>query len=259
MSHKFEPPWSASGGCSRMVDDGDLCGQPADHPVHQVPNGNDEETVPAVGHNPGVGDVEVQVPADVAGENFMTRPGLPEPVLPYAGTSGWSGSETSRSTVVDQDNDGRTLDKQQQALRSFGTHNTYGQGEDAHYIGRSYGLTWRELDTLTSWGHGSTSRVLSDLHKAGLLARLSEVRNRCKVYVLPEYVAGRETEPHGGRGGDRLTDADRMTVRQAADEAEVNYHGLEVTELLTDLLNIIDRLAPEPKVKQATDEGHGDG
>lgn len=234
-----------------------LCHLSADAEVHSVKTHGSGQTgvYTGEGYDPidfGLTDVLAQDHPGAVGA-------LAEPALPYAGTSGWSGSETSRSTAVDEDNDGRTLDKQQKALRAFDTHNTYGQGEDAHYIGRSYGLTWRELDTLTSWGHGSTSRVLSDLHKAGLLARLSEVRNRCKVYVLPEYVAGRETEPHGGRGGDRLTDADRMTVRQAADEAEVNYHGLEVTELLTDLLNIIDRLAPEPKVKQATDEGHGDG
>jgi hypothetical protein len=180
------------------------------------------------------------------GNRTGTRP--IEPALPYAGTSGWSGSETSRSTAVDEDNDGRTLDKQQKALWLFGQHMPVNvAGTVDHYTGRSYGMTWRELDTLTSWGHGSTSRVLSDLHKAGLLCRLSEVRNRCKVYVLPEYVGGRETEPHGGRGGDRLTSVERTTARLAAEEAGANIWGLDVTELLTDLVNIIDRLAPEPK------------
>jgi hypothetical protein len=29
------------------------------------------------------------------------------------------------------------------------------------------------------------------------LARLTETRGKCRVYVLPEYVNGRPTEPHG--------------------------------------------------------------
>lgn len=222
MIHQFEPSWSGRGGCARMVDDADLCGQPADHPIH-VPNDTPQ---PEYGR------------ARVGQMREAELRQMRDPALPYAGTSGWSGSETSRSTAVDEDSDGRTLDKQQQALRSFATHNAYGQGEDAHYIGRSYGLTWRELDTLTSWGHGSTSRVLSDLHKAGLLARLSEVRNRCKVYVLPEYVGGRETEPHGGRGGDRLTPPEREVVEYLRLEPTIS--GVPV------LLQALDRLAPKP-------------
>jgi hypothetical protein len=59
--------------------------------------------------------------------------------------------------------------------------------------------------------------VLSDLHKAGRIARLTEERNRCKVYVLPEYVNGRETEPHGGRGRDRLFVSGVATIMAEAD------------------------------------------
>jgi hypothetical protein len=203
MSHAFR---SLHGGkaCLALVPGGirgDLCGQPADHPIHQVPNGNDRTCINGHpldddGQCPYWCDERggVTVEATVDGR-------LREAALPYAGTSGWSGSETSRSTVVDQDNDGRTLDKQQRILELMNEHVMVPFDDEPLYRGRSYGLTWRECDRMLGWGHGSLSRVLSDLHKAGLLARLSEVRNRCKVYVLPEYVGGRETEPHGGRGG----------------------------------------------------------
>jgi len=35
------------------------------------------------------------------------------------------------------------------------------------------------------------------LHKVGKLVRLTEVRGKCKVYVLPQYVNDRPTETHG--------------------------------------------------------------
>jgi hypothetical protein len=90
------------------------------------------------------------------------------PLLPYAGTSGWSGSATSQSRAVNADRDGTTSAHQRQALES-----------------------------LSGWPHGTASGVLSVLHKEGVIARLSTSRSRCKVYVLPDYVDGRETEQHG--------------------------------------------------------------
>jgi hypothetical protein len=54
-----------------------------------------------------------------------------------------------------------------------------------------FGRTWKELADIQSWHHGQASGVLSVLHKEGLIARLIEKRNRCAVYVMPEYVNGR--------------------------------------------------------------------
>ncbi len=105
------------------------------------------------------------------------------PSLPYAGTSGWSGSDTSEERARTQDADGTTSERQQRALRLV----RFAEAE---------GLTWRELSNILNVHHGSASGLLSVLHKDGRIARLAERRDRCKVYVLPQFVAGRETEPH---------------------------------------------------------------
>lgn len=105
-------------------------------------------------------------------------------VLPYAGTSGWSGSDTSRSRAVTADKDGSTTDRQRQVIGTL-----VKQG--------SWGVTWKELSDLTGWHHGTASGVLSVLHKAGRIARLTEVRDKCKVYVHPMMVNGRPIESHG--------------------------------------------------------------
>lgn len=105
-------------------------------------------------------------------------------VLPYAGTSGWSGSRTSESRAIAADDSGLTSIRQQAVLDLL---------DDAE----ADGLTWRELGALTGWHHGTASGVLSVLHKGGIIARLSQQRDGCKVYVLPQRVGGRQAEPQG--------------------------------------------------------------
>jgi hypothetical protein len=61
------------------------------------------------------------------------------------------------------------------------------------------GATWKEIADELGLHHGSASGVLSVLHLTGKIERLAESRNRCKIYVLPEYVAGRKTELHRGK------------------------------------------------------------
>lgn len=106
------------------------------------------------------------------------------PATPYAGTSGWSGSDTSKARAVDADQSGITASRQRQTL-------TYLEQRGA------MGATWRELADATDWHHGTASGVLSVLHKTGAITRLAMSRDRCKVYVLPAYVHGRRTEGHG--------------------------------------------------------------
>ena len=101
------------------------------------------------------------------------------PVTPYAGTSGWSGSETSKDRAIQNDKDGTTSKRQQDTLCDL---------FDAGY----YGLTWYELAKIQEVHHGSASGALSVLHKAGLIVRLKERRNKSAIYVLPKYVNGRE-------------------------------------------------------------------
>ena len=103
---------------------------------------------------------------------------LVTPITPYAGTSGWSGSETSKARAVQEDTDGTTSKRQEDTLCDL---------YDAGY----YGLTWHELAELHGWHHGQASGVLSVLHKADLIVRLKERRGKSAVYVSPAYVKGR--------------------------------------------------------------------
>jgi hypothetical protein len=107
-----------------------------------------------------------------------------QPVLPYAGSSGWSGSDTSHERADRDDTTGVTGRRQRQTVALL------------HEVGET-GLTWRELADILDVHHGAASGALSVLHKDGRIARLSHRRGGSKVYVLPEYVAGRVTERPG--------------------------------------------------------------
>jgi hypothetical protein len=109
---------------------------------------------------------------------------IEEPVLPYAGTSGWSGTETSKDRAVTADRSGETSKRQRQTIRTLKVQTTWG-------------ITWKELSEIMGWHHGTSSGVLSVLHKADKIARLREKRDKCRVYVLKEYVNGRETDSQG--------------------------------------------------------------
>jgi len=106
------------------------------------------------------------------------------PVLPYAGTSGWSGSESSRLRAEYRDMSGKTLTNQEFALRLL-------------EFSKEEGITWKELSDITKEHHGTTSGSLSVLHKEGKIARLKDRRGRCSIYVSLNYVNGRETSLHG--------------------------------------------------------------
>ena len=108
---------------------------------------------------------------------------ITEPVRPYADTSGWSGSSTSRERAERQDGDGTTSKRQQDVLNEL-----------ARLCHR--GATWNELGDLLSLHHGAISGVLSTLHKHGYICRLTERRSRSQIYVLPKYVNSRETEAY---------------------------------------------------------------
>jgi len=105
------------------------------------------------------------------------------PILPYGGTSGWSGSQTSRQRVKTADSNGLTSTRQRVATRLL---------QDAG----TYGLTWTELGQKMNLHHGSASGLLSVLHKTGVIERLDETRNRSQIYVLPEYVNDRTKSPY---------------------------------------------------------------
>jgi hypothetical protein len=106
--------------------------------------------------------------------------------LPYAGSSGHSGTDTSKARADLADASGATADRQAAVLDLLG-----------HLGGR--GVTVTEVRQRFGWHHGIASSVLSNLHNVGALSRLVEARDRCKVYVLPEHDAGRPVEPFGRR------------------------------------------------------------
>lgn len=108
---------------------------------------------------------------------------MSEPVsAPYAGSIGHSGSSTSQRRAEYLESSGKARTYQQRTLLialSVGTH----------------GVTCAELQSALAVGHGTASGCLSNLHHDGLLARLTQERNRQKVYVLPDSVGTRDTEP----------------------------------------------------------------
>lgn len=101
-------------------------------------------------------------------------------VLPFNGTSGWAGSTASRERQMFIDESGETTKRQQAVideLRNAGT----------------YGAIWRDIALALGLHHGQASAALSVLHREGVIARLTDKRNKCSIYVLPEFVNGRTT------------------------------------------------------------------
>lgn len=105
------------------------------------------------------------------------------PLLPYNGTSGWSGSETSKERAENADASGETSENQAFTLKALKT-----VGDD--------GMTWQELSALTGWHHGKSSGALSNLHKGRQIQRLKQRRGGCQIYVSNDYVNGRELAPY---------------------------------------------------------------
>lgn len=131
--------------------------------------------------------------------------------LPYAGTTGYSGSDASRDMARDEAESGVAADRQSRVLNA------------ARKAG-PVGVTITEFDAKPGEHHGKVSSTFSVLHKAGSLARLTEKRLGNSIYVLPEHVNGRRTATQGRRavpvGGqpDSLREA---TNRLAEAQAEI--------------------------------------
>ena len=108
---------------------------------------------------------------------------MSDTALPYKGTEGYAGSDTSEERARRDVISGTASKRQRYVLILAGR-------------AKERGITVAELRDV-NLHHGRVSGALSVLHKTGKLARLVESRGRCKVYVLPEYVNGRMTESHG--------------------------------------------------------------
>jgi hypothetical protein len=116
----------------------------------------------------------------------VNAPVLETPVLPYAGTSGWSGSNTSYERAQDNDKSGLTSKNQALFLKDLA-------------VSGATGLTSREWGSLHNFEHQTYSSIPSVLHLGGAVVRLAQRRGRHQIYVLPQHVAGRETAPHASK------------------------------------------------------------
>ena len=178
-------------------------------------------------------------------------PGQDLPVTPYDGgtSSGYSGTTTSHARALQEDADGTTKGRQEQTL-SIATMKV------------DHGLTVKELREWANWHHGQASSALSNLHQAGRLVRLTETRDRCKVYVLPDYAGDRPTEPHGERQSKPRTPKSRgpvtltpteadalaaMRTRLASPEASVHSLGVRFTDQLAAVCGALEARSREPK------------
>jgi hypothetical protein len=117
-----------------------------------------------------------------------------QPYVPYAGTAGWSGTDTSQDRAMFNLRTGREYNNQQKTLHLL------------KQTGKS-GLTGKELSEQTDMHHGTITGVLAVLYKSGAILRTKQVRNRCRVYVdiaftdTVEHVPYKEKEklcPHCG-------------------------------------------------------------
>lgn len=106
-----------------------------------------------------------------------------QPVTPYAGTSGWSGSTSSRDRALQDDTSGVTSERQLKVLELL---------EEAG----AEGLTWGDISEILDLHHGQASNALSVLHMERYISRLTERRGKSQIYVRHHYVQGRETAPH---------------------------------------------------------------
>jgi hypothetical protein len=105
-----------------------------------------------------------------------------EPSLPYDGTEGWSGSDTSRERAYADATSGTASKRQRDILDLMSR-----QERD--------GATWAEVAHALHLHHGQASGSLSALHHEGRIERLRERRGRSQIYVLPQYVGDRTLAP----------------------------------------------------------------
>jgi DNA-binding transcriptional ArsR family regulator len=125
-----------------------------------------------------------------------------DPTRPYQGSSGHSGSDTSRERAERRDGDGTTG---KAAVRMFSEVALRG----------GYGLTCHEAQQRLGIGHGSASWALSVLHKAGKIARLEDRRVGQHVYVTPAHVNGRPLSPYR-RQQSRVVLRERIATLEAS-------------------------------------------
>lgn len=106
---------------------------------------------------------------------------------PYPGMgSGHAVNDTSEERQQRNDGSGNTSHVQSTVLKVLGRL-------------KAEGMTAAELEDALQIGHGMASSAFSHLHRAGRVKRVKMRRGRHEIYVLPEYVNGREESPYRPR------------------------------------------------------------
>lgn len=106
-----------------------------------------------------------------------------QPFVPYNGTAGWSGTDTSEERALYNLRTGEEYNNQQKTLALIKSS-------------KHLGFTWKELSDYTGMHHGTASGVLSVLHKSGAILRTTKVRNGCKVYMDISFTDTVKHEPY---------------------------------------------------------------
>jgi hypothetical protein len=147
------------------------------------------------------------------------------PVLPYdkGTTSGWSGTQTSRSAEP-----GRR-GAQQQAL------------DWLNHVG-AWGSTWAEFADAAGIHHGTASGALSVLDQAGKVVLLAERRGKSHVYVLPAYQEGRPLAWRR-RKGPQQSSLDGLRQMVESLEQTIEEQGDTIVALRSELRGFRDQQA----------------
>lgn len=103
--------------------------------------------------------------------------------LPYAGTDGYSGTDTSQKAA--EDHRESAGERQRSVLAMLEERG-------------ARGVTVVDVRNTLIPHHGTASRVLTVLHIDGKILRLKESRDNAKIYVLPQYRMTRTVEVYRG-------------------------------------------------------------
>lgn len=138
-------------------------------------------------------------------------------MIPYGRTgSGHAGNDTSRERQERNDATGITSANQRAVLKALA-------------VAKSEGITCGEVEDGLQLHHGAASSALSHLHRAGHIARIKMRRKKHEIYVLPEWVNGREESPYRPRAQrQHPADLDDLVLRTAIREAKMhNFISVE--------------------------------
>jgi len=156
-------------------------------------------------------------------------------LFPYAGTSGWTSTDTSRERAERADRTGLTEER-------------YIETVDIMLAERALGFTWGEFEAhmgrVLNWHHGVISGAFSRGRKEGTLLMLTETRGAEKgrkshVHVHRDFINGRAYYPFRSRS---LPLALR-TIDALLEEGDVD----EARDYIAEMLKPVEAVTPPPR------------